>query len=308
MPGPDVTGWIPLAAFAAALALTVSRPANGLLFAAMAAPLGLADATIGSLRFGAGDAIVLGFLAGSLLRLRPDRPGPAVVAPVIGYLLAAALVARLGFPGGVRAAEGIALAFATTMVVRRTPAVAVTVPAALAASAAVAVLRRLLAQDGRTAVDAGCFAMIGCLAIGMAIRHGGHRRMLWAGAAGMSGLGVALAAARPAVPGAGGAEPGAIVWGLLVVWIGTGLARTARALWQAPRDARLAGAAAGVAAFLATRLSPAALFAGGSGAAFWIQFGLMAALAGSTLLGRVTSASPATSSRLAPATRTPRRR
>jgi hypothetical protein len=225
-----------------------------------------------------------------------------VAAAPVGWLLAAALVARLGVAGGARASEGIALVAATLSLFRRHPALAVTLPKALVAAAALAALSSVAFAHGAP-LDGGHCAMAGCLALGMAARDGGYRRAIWIAAAAVSGAGLWFSAMRGPDPGTD--APGIVVLALLAVWIGAGLARTARALRQAPRDPRLAGAAAGVLAFLATRLTGHPLLTGGAAGAFWIQFGLMSALAGSTLLApaAVSAATLAPSSRLEPAIR-----
>ena len=64
----------------------------------------------------------------------------------------------------------------------------------------------------------------------------------------------------------------------------------ARALAQAPRDARLLGVSAGVAGFLVTCLTGHPLLIGEVAYPFWLQFGLMTALAGSTLLSAASTA------------------
>jgi len=81
-----------------------------------------------------------------------------------------------------------------------------------------------------------------------------------------------------------GAELGLIGLGLFVAWLGAGLARAWRALTRAPGDARLFGIAAGVMLFLVTCLTGHPLLLGEVAYPFWMQFGLMTALAGSTLL------------------------
>ncbi len=81
-----------------------------------------------------------------------------------------------------------------------------------------------------------------------------------------------------------GAELGLVGLGLFVAWVGTGLVRAVRALARQPRDARLLGVTCGVAAFVGTWLGGHPLLVSEVAFPFWIQFGLMLGLAGSTLL------------------------
>ena len=91
-----------------------------------------------------------------------------------------------------------------------------------------------------------------------------------------------------------GAELGLVGLMLFVAWVGAGLVRAARALAIEPRDARLLGLAAGIATFVATWTGNHPLLVGEVAFPFWIQFGVMVALAGSTILNRQAGvASPA---------------
>lgn len=81
-----------------------------------------------------------------------------------------------------------------------------------------------------------------------------------------------------------GAELGLAGLGLFIAWIGAGLARTVRALALDPRDTRLLGIACGVVVFIGTWLGSHPLLVSEVAFPFWIQFGLMAALAGSAAL------------------------
>ena len=74
---------------------------------------------------------------------------------------------------------------------------------------------------------------------------------------------------------------GLALWG---VWIGAGLLRAARALAVDPRDTRLWGATVGVAAFVAALAISRPLEFSETVFPFALQFGLMTALAGSTLI------------------------
>ena len=71
---------------------------------------------------------------------------------------------------------------------------------------------------------------------------------------------------------------------LFAIWLISPLARTARAVARAPRDARLLGVGSGVAAFIITCLTGHPFLVGEVAYPFWLLFGLMTALAGATLL------------------------
>ena len=81
-----------------------------------------------------------------------------------------------------------------------------------------------------------------------------------------------------------GGELGLVGLGLFFLWMGSACARTARALARSPLDGRLLGVGGGVMVFIATCLSGHPLLVGEVAYPFWMQFGLMSALAGSTLL------------------------
>jgi hypothetical protein len=85
-----------------------------------------------------------------------------------------------------------------------------------------------------------------------------------------------------------GGELGLVGLALFGAWIGSTVVRGARALAIMPRDARLLGAAGGVMALIGTCLTGHPLLIGEVAFPFWIQFGLVTALAGSTLLNQAT--------------------
>jgi hypothetical protein len=89
-----------------------------------------------------------------------------------------------------------------------------------------------------------------------------------------------------------GAELGLAGLVVFLAWIAAALRRTAAAVAMAPRDFRLLGAAAGIAAFIATWLGSHPLLVDEVAVPFWIQFGLVMALAGSVQLTR-SAAAPA---------------
>jgi hypothetical protein len=81
-----------------------------------------------------------------------------------------------------------------------------------------------------------------------------------------------------------GGELGLVGLVLFTIWLISPLARTARAVARAPRDARLVGVGSGVAAFIITCLTGHPFLLGEVAYPFWLLFGLMTALAGATLL------------------------
>ena len=83
-----------------------------------------------------------------------------------------------------------------------------------------------------------------------------------------------------------GGELGLVGLCLFAGWLGAALARTGRALTVAPRDARLLGAGGGVVVFLVTSLTGHPFLVSEIAWPFWMQAGLMTALAGSTLLNQ----------------------
>ena len=72
------------------------------------------------------------------------------------------------------------------------------------------------------------------------------------------------------------------------MWIGAAIVRGARALARAPLDARLLGVAGGVMVFLITCLTGHPFLVGEAVYPFWMVFGLMSALAASTMLNQST--------------------
>ena len=440
-------GWPIKLVFALALGVSLAKPVNGLLLVAMVAPLGqLIAPLIGATSFRISEAIVLAFLAGWLLRASPDRRGPRISAGALGWLLATAIIAsiagsawqlgrypgelagvfdqlthlhffvgdRIGVVDAARLLEGIGLAAATVMLFRQYPSLSLSLPGALAASAAAAALSSVLLWRGIGSPDAleryrligyrvsghvpdvnaagSYFAMIACLALGMALRERAYRRAVWLGLAAASGLGLWFSESRSALGAAGVVVVGAAMWAatsrfgiraraatlavvliallagafvrarfletdptyrgsgfreqftrtslriigarpffgvgeghyyqasplflspqlawsygaenahnfflqlggelglvglvLFVVWLAAPMARVARALACRPLDARLLGTAGGVMVFLITCLTGHPFLLGEVAYPFWVQFGLMTALAGSTLLNR----------------------
>ena len=440
-------GWPIKVVIAVALGVSVAAPVHGLLLVAIVAPLGeLIASLIGAPSFRIGEAVVLAFLGGWLLRGHRNERGPRVPAAALGWLLASTIVGsvtglawqlgrypgelpaeidriahiyffivdRIGVVDAARLIEGLGLVAATVMLFRVKPALSVTLPLALAASASLAALSsallwygvgsaaaveryrrigyRLSGHVGDVNAAGSYFAMIACLALGMALRERGGRRAAWIVLAGASGAGLwfsesrsALAAAAavlavtalwaattrfstlvrggvltavvlailgagalrarlletdPTYRGAGfreqffqtsvrmiahrpafglgigqynrmsalflspqlawtygfenahnyflqiGGDLGLVGLGLFILWIGATVARTTRAVAFAPRDWRLLGAGGGVMVFIGTCLTGHPLLIGEVAYPFWIQLGLVSALAGSTLLNR----------------------
>jgi O-antigen ligase len=250
------------------LGLTVVSPVHGLLLTAFFAPLGqLIAASIGAAYFRIGEVMVLAFLLGWLLRDGDVGHGPRVAAPIAGCLFAATIVGsiaglalqlrghagelpatvdqivhgyfyindRLGLVDGARLVEGLGLAAAAIVLLRRQPSLAITLPAALASSAAVGALASVLLWRGigsatalqryerlgyrlsALVVDVNAagsyFAMIMCVALGMAVRARGRRRAIWWTLAAASAVGLWLSASRSAIASAAIVLAVATAWG-----------------------------------------------------------------------------------------------
>ena len=289
-----------LAVITVAFAISAANPIHGLLLIAIAAPLSdtIAGAA-GAHSVRIGDALVCAFLSGWLLRGLPDRRGPGIVAPIVAWLVALVFAWRIGSADGIAVLEGLGLVAATTMLFRRDPSLAIALPRAISSAAAMSAMV-LFSRGGAPPAWSAYFVMSGCLALGMALRESGYWRGIWCGLGGACGLGGWLAGWRGAMTDVTATGWSGIAGvGLLAIWIAAAFVRTVRALESAPRDTRLSGAAIGALAFLTMRVNtrPPSTDAAGL-SVFWLQFGLMTALAGSVLLNRagVTSASRATSS------------
>ncbi len=332
----------------AVFAISLVAPVRGLVLAIFLAPLGHLLAVAAGLRGACvTDTVAVAFIAGWLLRRLPDRPGPRVAAPLLGLFLCALVAASTAgvlWPtdgagdnliDGVRFVTGFALAASTVALFRQRPGLANTVPTVMAASASIAVLAPQV--DARSAV--ADFALVSCLAIGMAVRSQGNRRLAWSAVSAWLAFGLAAAAMRaphilsafgqtrdlldasqrvlvsrplfgvgagdyartiplfysPSFSWSGGetgthnllaigVELGLVGLGLWLAWIGAGLRRAMRALAIDRRDARLWGVTGGVAAFVAALAISRPLAHSETAFPFMFQFGLMTALAGSTVL------------------------
>ena len=171
-------GWQTKLLIAIVLGVSLVAPARGLLLAAACAPLGhLIAGFVGPGNFRIGEAVIVAFLTGWLVRALPDRRGPRVPFATAGWLFGVTVVASVAalawqlraFPGQLPAVtgqlvhayylslgdpmgvvdaahllEGLAVASATVMLFRRRPTLANTLPAVLAASASVAAVASVL--------------------------------------------------------------------------------------------------------------------------------------------------------------------
>jgi O-antigen ligase len=86
-----------------------------------------------------------------------------------------------------------------------------------------------------------------------------------------------------------GAELGLLGLGLFAAWLAAGAVRAGRALAREPRDWRLLGAASGALVFAATSVTGHPFLVDEVTYPFWMQFGLVIALASSALLSTGTS-------------------
>jgi O-antigen ligase len=121
---------------------------------------------------------------------------------------------RVGILEAAQLLEGIALSIAVVALFRRHPRLSVTIPAALTAAGSVAaassvVLWRRIGgyrvSGHVTDLNAAgsYFAMLLCLAVGMAVRARGRERIGWCAAAAANGIGLWFSQSRTAVAAAG---------------------------------------------------------------------------------------------------------
>jgi hypothetical protein len=320
-------GWPIELVVAIVLCVTLASPVHGLLLTAVLAPLGqLVASSIGAVDFRMSEAIVVAFLAGWLLRGLDDHEGPRVPVAGEAWLFALTVVAAIGrrvwqlrrdprelrsaidhvvhayyragesmgIVEGARWLEGIALMVATMMLFRRKPSLAIALPVAIAASGVVAVAAR---EPMDPDAASSYFAMVAALAVGMMLRAHGRQRAAWAGAALVNAGGIWLAWTGGSAISRGSftqlfAELGFLGLGALLLWIATAVVWSGGALLRTPDDSRLLGVTTGVVVVLAGCVISQPLAADEAAFAFWIQLGLMTALAGSTLL-RANAASAA---------------
>jgi O-antigen ligase len=174
------TPWQVKLLIASVFTWTLISPAGGFLAALAIAPLGqLIAALKGPAFFRIGEAVVLAFIAGWLLRSQPDRQGPRV-AGVVGWLLALTVAVsvgaqawqlehfaaephdtlrllyqayyllpdRIGFADGARLLEGLAIAVAAVALFRQRPRMAIALPSVIAASATLAAAASVLLSRG----------------------------------------------------------------------------------------------------------------------------------------------------------------
>jgi O-antigen ligase len=169
-------------------------------------------------------------LAWQLGRYPGELPG-TIDQVVHGYFYS---FERIGLVNGARLLEGMALAAATVILFRRHPSLANTLPLALAAPAALAALSSMLLWRGIGTAEAlqrykqigyrvsahvgdvnaagSYFAMIVCVALGMAMRHRGRRRALWLCLAAASGGGLWLSESRSALGAVIAVVTVAVLW------------------------------------------------------------------------------------------------
>src|SRR5262245_43884421 len=146
---------------------------------------------------------------------------------------------RIGAIEGARLVEGLAMAAATVFVFRQRPSIAVTLPAALCVSGAAAAtlalmtwrsiwLSALLAPSMHIGyriahvndpnAAGSFFAMLVCLALGMAVRAAGRARIGWIGLAAMNTVGLWFSESRSAIAAAAIAAALAAAWTLSRRW------------------------------------------------------------------------------------------
>jgi O-antigen ligase len=256
----------------AMLAAAVATPYHALLALAVTAPLGHLTATLlGAESFRMSEALVVAFLAGWILRAADDRPGPrlpeAEAAALLAFTVTAsiavnmwrlgqyrgelpltidqigrmyyAITERIGFADGARILESLALMAATIAILRSRPALAISLPVALAISATIAAassvsLWMLFAPPmaleryrriGRVAAHVddvnavgSYFVAMSSMALGMTVRARGTHRLLWLLALFACGAGLRLSASRAALAAAAVVLPLAIFWFVSASW------------------------------------------------------------------------------------------
>jgi O-antigen ligase len=278
-------------AIAAVGLVTFIDSAAGLLLVAAVGPLGSYLASLAGLGpFRLTEAMLLAFIAAWLVRPPPQGEGPRLprYATIAGWLFAVLVVSVTSGvvsqlfrypdilrenllalvesyfsyadpPGITEAAKmlaGLAVTMAGIELVRRRPALATALTAAMAVSAIVAAATSALLWYGiapdeilvresrigyRYAAHVGDinaagshFVLVLCLALGMGVREKGDRRVFWFAAAGACAFGLWMTASRSAEAAA------AIVLSLALGWVATHE-------WTQARRAKLIG---GIAAAL----------------------------------------------------------
>ena len=271
---------------AATFFITLVDSTAGLLFIAAVAPLGAYLASlVGVGDFRLTEAMLLAFIAAWLVQAAPERDGPRLprYARIAGWLFAVLVVSLtagvvsqlLRYPDILRAnllalaesyfsfadppgiteaakmLEGLAIAMAAIELIRRRPALATSLPAALAASASVAAVMsallrfdiapheilvresrigyRYAAHVGDINAAGSHFVLVLCLVLGMSLRERGRRRGLWLTAAGACACGLWMTVSRTAEAAV------AIVVALAMGWVATHE-------WTQAKRAKLIGA------------------------------------------------------------------
>ena len=175
--------------------------------------------------------------------------------------------------------EGMGVAIAVVELLRRRPILAVQLPMALGASMTIVAAFALV---GRVEVPSlSYFAIMLCVASGMALRERGNARLLWVVVV-LAMIGGSLKSLLQ--PAAGRFDMPDTLWvsmGLVLLFVAGALFQAYRGIVAAPRDVRLLGCIVGVVVFtMAQTVSPprdAAIM-------FFLVVGLMTALAGSNAL------------------------
>ena len=129
--------------------------------------------------------------------------------------------------------------------------------------------------------------MIACVAVGMAIREHGRRRVGWgiAGAMALVRLSTPVRAAQNSYARIA-TEAGWAGAALFVIFLGAALWGIGQGVAASPRDARLLGCTAGILAFVGGCIAGDPLRMPNAAVPFWLLFGLTMALAGSSVLRR----------------------
>jgi hypothetical protein len=264
---------------AAVLIVSIWDPARGLLTIAVLAPI------LPLLPGPPIQPVVLAFLVGWLAR-QPAPSGPRVppLSTVVawlfsGFVLVSVVTAHTITIPAVAILEGMAVAIAVVELLRRRPALAVQLPSALGASVAVVAA---VALTGRIAGPGlSYFAMMSCVAAGMALRERGNARAMWVFVVVTAAAGCVESALEPAarIHIAGTSWISASI---LLLFVAGALLQAYRGLVASPRDVRLVGCVAAVVVFIVARAASSP----GDHAAiiFFLVLGLMTALAGSNVL------------------------
>ena len=272
------------AAVAAVLVASIWDPARGLLAIAVLAPfLPLLPMPVQSLVI----AFLVGWLARPPAPLGPRVPALSAVAAWLfsGFVVVSVLIARTIIVPAIVMLEGMGLTIAVVELLRRRPVLAVQLPMALGISMTIVAL---FAVIGRIDVPSlSYFAMMLCVAGGMALRERGNARVLWVvvTAAMLGGCGKVFL--QPTTSRFNIADTPPVSTALILLFVAGALFQAYRGIVVSSRDVRLVGCSAAVIVFMVaqTTSSPDE----NAAIVFFLVLGLMTALAGSNVL-RVRSA------------------